>query len=43
MWEIRFTKNAGKDKERLKRTGLVENQKAIEFHSRQSFSNVSFL
>ena len=29
MWEIRFTKNAEKDKERLKRAGLVEKTKKL--------------
>ena len=29
MWEIRFTKNAEKDKERLKRAGMVEKAKKL--------------
>ena len=29
MWEIRFTKNAEKDKERLKRAGLAEKAKKL--------------
>ena len=29
MWEIRFTKNAEKDKEKLKRAGLVEKAKKL--------------
>ncbi len=29
MWEIRFTKNAEKDKEKLKRAGLAEKAKKL--------------